>query len=65
MRITLIHANATSIRSIEQAFRCLRPDVTLMILLDGSLATRDTTKEQLATLVTRDSMIDTAILSAP
>jgi hypothetical protein len=38
MRITLIHANATSIPSIEQAFRRLRPDATLMILLDGSLA---------------------------
>ncbi len=39
MRITLIHAMAASISPIEAAFRRLWPEVTLMNLLDSSLAT--------------------------
>jgi hypothetical protein len=38
MRITLIHAMAPSIPPIEEAFRRLWPEATLMNLLDDSLA---------------------------
>lgn len=38
MRITLIHAMAASVSPIEEAFRRLWPEATLMNLLDDSLA---------------------------
>ncbi len=38
MRISLIHAMAASVPPIEEAFRRVWPDPTLMNLLDDSLA---------------------------